>query len=119
MDDTKLMDDTVMDDEDFRISQRFPNGQGKRTDDMAEQNAKKNPEPQNDSEMITYIMTMAKDCQATLKTMARIKTHVTFAQNLKNLADIKKEEAKTCLAFLLRCEESDVRITKYRVEGLR
>ena len=88
-------------DDEVTLSQMFPPGQ-KQRDDHHEVQTPRNGDnnPCNDSEMLTYIMTVAKDCQDTVKTLTCIKTHVSFEQNLKNLAGIKKEEAKKCLAFL-------------------
>ena len=65
MDDSKLLNDTISQDDDFTISQRFPCNQNqKQRDDHHEEQTPRNGDnnPSNDSEMLAYIMTMAKDC---------------------------------------------------------
>ena len=90
------------DDENFRISQRFPCGQDKRTVVRI---------PKEDSEMLTYLMTLAKDCQSITKTQTMVKTHLSFEQNIKKISGCVKEELQKTLAFLLGSNKDDPRIT--------
>ena len=87
MNNSKLLYDTAVGDKNFHISQRFPSNQNQRVDNNSEiSNDVMNNDLKNDNEMLMCILTMAKDCQTTVKILSKIKTHVSFDQNLKNLA---------------------------------
>ena len=60
--------------------------------------------PQDDSEMMTYYMTCAKNSmnsEQIIKMLSLIEHSVTFNQNLKNLAKANKEELKKALVLTL------------------
>ena len=75
--------------------------------------------PKNDSKMLVYLMTLAKDCQSITKTLSLVRTHLSFEQNINKLSGCVKEELQKTLAFLLGSAEEDTRVTKYKVDRLR
>ena len=54
-----------------------------------------------------------------IKTLSLVKHLVDYSKNLKNLLKAGKEDLKKTLAFLLASNESDERITQYKVDGMR
>ena len=100
-------------DDSFSISQKYPCGQGSN---------KKSNLPKDDSETISMYLTLAKNSPNgthIIKTLSLIKHSVTYNQNVKNLHKAGKEDLQKTLAFLMACDEKDMNITQWQVDGLR
>ena len=63
--------------------------------------------PKNDAEMLTFLMTQAKNSPEITRTLGLIKTTVTYEQNLKNMTKSKMEELRITYAYLRGVEAKD------------
>ena len=96
--------------QDVDIDDIFPPGQKRRA----------LSHPRDDEEMLTSLKTNARNEPQVLKTLGMVKTHVSYEQNVKNLTGANKEDLRKTLGFLIGSSNmDDVRVSKYKVEGLR